>query len=193
MRRRLDIACGLIHEPRILFLDEPTTGLDLESRAVLWREVERLASDGGLTILLTTHYLEEVDRLANRLAIVDGGRVVTEGTPDELKRTLRGDRVSVELEDETRGEAAAALLDGLEATTAPPVREGSVVHVQVAEGARAVPAVVSALEAKDLHVVQISLSRPTLDDVYLELTGHSFDHTEKPEPPPSRFGGGRRR
>ena len=90
MRRRLDVAMGLIHRPQVLFLDEPTTGLDPESRAVMWKEVKRLA-DGGLTLLLTTHYLEEADQLAQRLAIVDGGRIVTEGTPDELKERLRGD------------------------------------------------------------------------------------------------------
>ena len=97
MQRRLDVALGLMHRPAVLFLDEPTTGLDPESRAAMWQEIARMASGEGLTVLLTTHYLEEADRLANRLAIVDRGRVVTSGTPDELKGELRGDAVHVEL------------------------------------------------------------------------------------------------
>jgi ABC-type multidrug transport system ATPase subunit len=97
MQRRLDVALGLMHRPAVLFLDEPTTGLDPESRAAMWQEIARLAGGEGMTVLLTTHYLEEADRLASRLAIVDRGRVVTSGTPDELKGELRGDAVQVEL------------------------------------------------------------------------------------------------
>ena len=115
MQRKLDVALGLLHRPRVLFLDEPTTGLDPEARAEVWEEVGRLARE-GLTILLTTHYLEEADRLARRLAIVDRGRVVAEGTPEELKAELHGDAIQVELrEADAGGRAAAALerLDGL--------------------------------------------------------------------------------
>src|SRR5262245_22367555 len=103
MQRRLDVALGLVNRPRVLFLDEPTTGLDPEARTELWREIERLAGEEEMTILLTTHYLEEADRLAARLAIVDRGRVVAEGTPDELKRELRGDTVQVELLESANG------------------------------------------------------------------------------------------
>jgi ABC-2 type transport system ATP-binding protein len=99
MRRRLDVAMGLLHRPRVLFLDEPTTGLDPEARADMWREIEQLAADEGMTILLTTHYLEEADRLASRLAIVDRGRVVAEGSPDQLKRELRGELADPSLDD----------------------------------------------------------------------------------------------
>ena len=99
MQRRLDIAMGLIHRPRVLFLDEPTTGLDPEVRADMWAEIAHLSGSEGLTILLTTHYLEEADRLAGRLAIVDHGRIVAEGTPNELKGELRGDAIQVELDD----------------------------------------------------------------------------------------------
>jgi len=101
MKRRLDVAMGLVHRPKILVLDEPTTGLDPESRAVMWRELERLAKEHGMTILVTTHYLEEADRLCDRLAIVDGGLIVAEGTPRELKGTLRGDMVQVEIAPDT--------------------------------------------------------------------------------------------
>jgi ABC-2 type transport system ATP-binding protein len=108
MQRRLDIALGLVHRPKVLFLDEPTTGLDPEARAELWREIERLAEDHEMTILLTTHYLEEADRLASRLVIVDCGRLVAEGSPDELKRELHGDTVQVELVASSNGDAVAA-------------------------------------------------------------------------------------
>ena len=99
MQRKLDVALGLVHRPRVLFLDEPTTGLDPEARADLWNEVGRLSGDEGLTVLLTTHYLEEADRLADQLAIVDHGKIVAEGTPEALKAELRGDSVQVELVD----------------------------------------------------------------------------------------------
>ena len=98
MKRRLDVAMGLVHSPQVLFLDEPTTGLDPEARAAMWEELERLAAAERLTILLTTHYLEEADRLARRVAIVSRGKVVVEGSPEELKRELRGDAVTVELD-----------------------------------------------------------------------------------------------
>ena len=109
MKRRLDVGLGLIHRPRVLYLDEPTTGLDPEARAAMWAELERLAKRETLTVLLTTHYLEEADKLADRLAIVSQGKVVVEGTPEELKHRLRGDAVTVELEDGQTAEAAAVL------------------------------------------------------------------------------------
>ena len=112
MQRKLDVAMGLVHRPRVLFLDEPTTGLDPEARAELWAEIARLADTDGLTILLTTHYLEEADRLASRIAIVDRGRVVASGTPDDLKAELRGDAVLVELRDAESSRVAAAALAG---------------------------------------------------------------------------------
>jgi ABC-2 type transport system ATP-binding protein len=141
MRRRLDIALGMIHRPRVLFLDEPTTGLDPEARVAMWHEVSRLAQAESLTILLTTHYLEEADQLADRLAIVSQGRVVVEGTPVELKARLQGDAVHVELENG---------------------------HVEQA------PAILSALESAGIGVASVSVSRPSLDDVYLHYTGRDF-------------------
>jgi ABC-2 type transport system ATP-binding protein len=172
MRRRLDVAMGLIHRPEVLFLDEPTTGLDPESRAVMWKEVRRLAQ-GGLTLLLTTHYLEEADQLAQRLAIVDGGRIVAAGTPDELKGRLRGDVVSVELTDRGRAAEAEAVLRGQEEVAGVMV-DGSRLYAQVGHGARAVPALLGALEKAGLDVAQVALSRPSLDDVYLTATGHAY-------------------
>jgi len=172
MRRRLDIALGLVHRPRVLFLDEPTTGLDPESRAVMWREVERLAAE-GLTILLTTHYLEEADQLARRLAIVDSGRIVVVGTPEELKGGLRGDQVALELRDSAALDAAERAL-----RAAPDVhsvlRDGSTLYAFVPNGARALPQLVQAVERAGAQIAQASLQRPSLDEVYLAATGRAF-------------------
>jgi ABC-2 type transport system ATP-binding protein len=175
MKRRLDLAMGLVHRPAVLFLDEPTTGLDPESRAVVWREVRRLAA-GGLTLLLTTHYLEEADQLAARLAIVDQGRVVAAGMPAELKAGLYGERLSVELADAARAAAGAEVLRGL-AEVAGVIADGPRLYAQVAaatDAARALPQALAALERAGLGVARVSLSRPSLDDVYLTATGHAF-------------------
>jgi ABC-2 type transport system ATP-binding protein len=178
MRRRLDVAMGLIHRPEVLFLDEPTTGLDPESRSLMWKEVRRLA-EGGLTLLLTTHYLEEADQLAQRLAIVDGGQIVATGTPDELKGQLRGDVVSVELADRSRTSEAELVLRGQEDVSRVLVDAGRL-YAQVAHGARAVPVLLAALEKAGLDVAQVSLSRPSLEDVYLTATGHAYREEGEP-------------
>lgn len=178
MKRRLDVALGLIHRPQILFLDEPTTGLDPESRAVMWSEIGRLA-DSGLTVLLTTHYLEEADRLAQRLAIVDAGRIVAEGTPSELKRRLGRDRIVFELARAEQLPAALALLraqPGLEGHEG----RGRSLSVQVESGPRAIPALVAALEAAGCEVSEVATRRPSLDDVYLQATGLRFDERDAP-------------
>ncbi|HEY7215269.1 MAG TPA: ATP-binding cassette domain-containing protein, partial [Thermoanaerobaculia bacterium] len=172
MKRRLDVAMGLVHQPEVLFLDEPTTGLDPESRAVMWKEVRRLSQE-GLTLLLTTHYLEEADQLAQRLAIVDGGRIVAAGTPEELKGQLRGDVVSVDLADRGRLSEAELVLRGLEDVSGVVV-DGPRLYARVAHGARAVPALLAALEKAGLAVSQVALARPSLDDVYLTATGHAY-------------------
>jgi ABC-2 type transport system ATP-binding protein len=173
MQRRLDIAMALVHRPQVLFLDEPTTGLDPEVRAEMWREIERLARDEGLTILLTTHYLEEADRLAADLAIVDRGRVVAGGPPERLKAELRGDSIHVELALAANGAVHAALepLDGIREL----VIDGTSLHARADEGARAVPLVLGALEASGLDVASVTISRPSLDDVYLRHAGRSFE------------------
>jgi ABC-2 type transport system ATP-binding protein len=172
MQRRLDVALGLVHSPQVLFLDEPTTGLDPEVRADLWREIERLAREEEMTILLTTHYLEEADRLASRVAIVDRGRVVAEGSPDELKSELRGDTVQVELVELTNGHAVGAVqrLPGVSELSL----DGHVLRARVDNGAAAIPSVISVLEQGGLRVASATIARPSLDDVYLRHAGRPF-------------------
>jgi ABC-2 type transport system ATP-binding protein len=177
MQRRLDIAMGLVHRPQVLFLDEPTTGLDPEVRAAMWTEIARLQREEGLTILLTTHYLEEADQLASSLAIVDRGRVVAQGSPDELKASLEGDAVQVELEDRNaNGNVSAALarVDGLRDVTV----DGRTLHARAPDGGRAVPAVLAALDAHAIPVASVKVARPSLDDVYLRFAGRSFAAAE---------------
>ncbi|MFJ1607508.1 ATP-binding cassette domain-containing protein [Streptomyces sp. NPDC088253] len=180
MRRRLDVALGLVHRPEVLFLDEPTTGLDPEARTAMWDEIARLAGDEGLTILLTTHYLEEADRLAERIAIVDRGRVVVEGTPDALKGELRGDAVHVELR-ENLGDAGRTLLNGA-LTGLPGVREalfdGRRVSVRADDGAAAMPALLGVLERAGVGVAAATVARPSLDDVYLRYAGRRYAEAE---------------
>jgi ABC-2 type transport system ATP-binding protein len=172
MRRRLDIALGLVHRPRVLFLDEPTTGLDPEARVAMWSEVSRLAESEALTILLTTHYLEEADQLADRLSIVSQGKVVVEGTPAALKAGLRGDAVHVELENGALDDAQRVIA-GVGARPEQVV-DGRTIVSRVTNGARELPGILSALENAGIAVASVSLSRPTLDDVYLHYTGREF-------------------
>jgi ABC-2 type transport system ATP-binding protein len=176
MQRRLDVALGLIHRPAALFLDEPTTGLDPESRAAMWREISRLAGDEGLTVLLTTHYLEEADRLAARLAIVDHGRVVASGTSDSLKGELHGDVVRATLPAGASAAAVRSALAGL-----PEVRDvfvtGREVSARSDDGAAAVPVVLAALERAGTSAVSVAVARPSLDEVYLRHTGRSYSET----------------
>jgi ABC-2 type transport system ATP-binding protein len=179
MRRRLDIALGLVHRPHVLFLDEPTTGLDPEARVVMWSEVSRLAEAESLTILLTTHYLEEADQLAGRLAIVSKGKVVVEGTPTELKAGLSGDAVHVELENGAVPEAKRVLA-GVGAQPEQ-VLDGKTIVSRVENGGRALPGIISALENAGIAVASVSLSRPSLDDVYLHFTGRDFASEDRGE------------
>ncbi|HEX7746020.1 MAG TPA: ATP-binding cassette domain-containing protein [Micromonosporaceae bacterium] len=182
MARKLDVAIGLMHRPAVLFLDEPTTGLDPEARAEMWIEIERLASGEGTgeqtTVLLTTHYLEEADRLADRLAIVDRGRVVVEGSPDELKSALRGDRVHVELAEKGDAGRAAPLVGNLDGLSYPTV-EGPSLIARAQHGAAAVPAVLAALDDAGVPVASVTVARPSLDDVYLSHVGRTFKEDDK--------------
>ncbi len=171
MRRRIDLALGLVHRPRLMYLDEPTTGLDPASRRNVWEEIERLQAD-GVTILLTTQYLEEADRLADRVAIIDHGSLVAEGTPDELKRALGGDVIEIELSDHGGAEAAARALEG-DVTV-----DGDRVRLAVADGPARVPEVVGRLQGQGIALEGLSLARPTLDDVFLDLTGRRLDPKE---------------
>jgi ABC-2 type transport system ATP-binding protein len=174
MARKLDVAIGLVHRPRVLFLDEPTTGLDPEARAELWTEIGRMAGDDAMTVLLTTHYLDEADRLADRLAIVDHGSVALEGTPDELKNELHGDVLQVELESPEKAARASVELEGLDGLS-DMMADGSTVRARSAAGARVVPHVFAALDARGLAVVSATVARPSLDDVYLRHVGRALE------------------
>jgi ABC-2 type transport system ATP-binding protein len=178
MQRKLDIAMGLIHRPQVLFLDEPTTGLDPEARAELWEEIARLSQSEGLTILLTTHYLEEADRLARRLAIVDRGRVVIEGTPEGLKGELHGDSVEIELPDvhgENRIRGALGHVPGIRDIAI----DEYLIHARADQGATALPVMLAALEADGIRALSVKVSRPSLEDVYLRYTGRTFRQAEE--------------
>ncbi|MDQ6691280.1 MAG: ATP-binding cassette domain-containing protein [Candidatus Dormibacteraeota bacterium] len=172
-RRRLDIGIGLMHGPALLFLDEPTTGLDPQSRARLWDEVRRLR-DEGTSIFLTTHYLEEADALCDRLAIIDHGRIVAEGTPDALKRQVAGDVITIGV-----GAEQARALELLRAQ--PFVREAgaeeSLLRLYVDRGEVAMPAILRALDGAGITLLTISFTRPSLDDVFLRQTGRSLRET----------------
>src|SRR5436190_5042667 len=173
MQRRLDLAMGLVHRPQVLFLDEPTTGLDPEVRARIWEQIRSLSRDQGLTILLTTHVLEEAGELAARISIADAGRVVIEGTPAELKSQLRGDSVHVQLADPgTNGNAVHALarVAGLREVQA----DGAALHARADDAARAVPLVIAALEEAGASVASVTAARPSLDEVYLRHTGRAY-------------------
>jgi ABC-2 type transport system ATP-binding protein len=177
MKRRLDVALALVHNPQILFLDEPTTGLDPEIRAEMWEEISRLTA-GGMTVLLTTHYLEEADRLASNLAIVDRGKVVAEGSPDELKRELQGDAIHVELGEGVDEATARAALNGGIAGVGEIQITGREMHARAQDGARSVPGVLAALENAGIAVASVTVARPSLDDVYLRYTGRTFSAAE---------------
>lgn len=178
MARKLDVAIGLMHRPQVLFLDEPTTGLDPEARAELWLELERMTSAENLTVLLTTHYLDEADRLADRLAIVDHGRVVAGGTPEELKNGLRGDAVVVELSPDADPFAGLAALQRVDA-----LREvggdGRTLRARSDSGAATLPQALAALEAAGVAVASATVARPSLDDVYLRHTGRTFTRAQE--------------
>ena len=171
MARKLDVAIGLMHRPQVLFLDEPTTGLDPEARAEMWAELESMAIHERMTVLLTTHYLEEADRLAARLAIVDRGKVVVEGTPEELKNALHGDAVFVELAPGTDPAAAMTVASGVLREV---LLDGRTIRGRADVGAAALPLVLAALDEGHLPVASATVARPSLDDVYLSHTGHTL-------------------
>ena len=169
MRRRLDLAAALVHNPDVLFLDEPTTGLDPVSRAKVWEEVRRLNDELGVTIFLTTQYLEEADNLADRIGIIDDGKIVAEGTPEELKRSVGQDLVVVSTSGELNG--VVDRLRGLEAVEKADARGGELT-IATPDGSRVVGRVAVALEEAGVGVERLTLRTPTLDDVFLEVTGN---------------------
>ncbi|OXM65273.1 ATP-binding cassette domain-containing protein [Amycolatopsis vastitatis] len=176
-RRRLDIALGLIHSPGLVFLDEPSTGLDPQSRANLWEHIRRLRADQGVTVFLTTHYLDEADALSDRLIVIDDGRIVAEGAPDALKARVNGDRVEVGVEPEQATDAAeiAGRLTGARELSV----DGGEVRFRVPRGDVALPELLRALDAKNIAMLSVQVHRPTLDDVFLTLTGRSLREAEE--------------
>jgi ABC-2 type transport system ATP-binding protein len=172
MQRKLDLALGRLHRPSVLFLDEPTAGLDPEARVDLWSEIERLAADEGITVLLTTHYLDEADRLAGSLAIVDHGRIVAAGTPDELKSDLHGDTVHIALARSIETDVRTTLerIDGVSDVRS----DGQTVRARARNGAAVVPIALAAL-AEHGSVTSVTVAQPSLDDVYLRYAGRTFE------------------
>ena len=172
MKRRLDLAMALVHEPRILFLDEPTTGLDPQSRAALWEEVARLAHDEGITVFLTTQYLEEADALADRIGIIDRGKIVAEGSPAKLKAEIGSPSVAVQPVDPDSGERLAELLSRFGV----PQRNGrGTVTVQLPGGESELAEIVRVLDSNHLRVESLQLHQPSLDDVFLAKTGRKLE------------------
>jgi ABC-2 type transport system ATP-binding protein len=170
-KRRLDIALGLVHAPALVFLDEPTTGLDPQSRANMWSHVRRLRDDLDTTVFLTTHYLEEADALCDRILIIDSGRIVAEGTPEELKSRISGDLVTIEVDDDpAAARAALEVLEGVRETST----SGRVLRVVVDSGGQVLLGIMRAMDAASVPIASIQLARPTLDDVFLTLTGRSL-------------------
>jgi len=177
MKRRLQLITALIHRPRILFLDEPTSGLDVQTRTKIWEYLKQLNSE-GLTIFMTTHYLEEADQLSHRVAIMDHGRIVVSGSPSELKETLHGDVLTLEFSDGTAD--LTPFLSRIE-DVAEVVRSGGAYRLKLPKVETALPGIVASVAAKGLKIKQMSLTKPTMDQVFLEVTGRSMRDAEEPQ------------
>lgn len=175
MRRRLELACGLINYPRLLFLDEPTLGLDVQTRTAVWQYIRTLKEEYGMTLFVTTHYLEEADSLCDRIAIIDHGHIVKIGTPSQLKESVGGDVIVVGVKeaqpDITSDIASVATVRGVK-------KQDTDYRIKTENGEEAAPRIMDMIRSKGLHVTKISLSRPTLDEAYLELTGRTLREEE---------------
>jgi ABC-2 type transport system ATP-binding protein len=175
MRRRLELASGLINYPRLLFLDEPTLGLDVQTRAAVWKYIKTLKEEYGMTLFMTTHYLEEADSLCDRIAIIDHGHIIKIGTPDELKQSIGGDVIVLGLReaepDISKDIAGIKLVKEVK-------KNGNIYRIKAAQGEDASPEIMDLVRSKGLHVIKISLTLPTLDEAYLELTGRTIREEE---------------
>lgn len=172
-RRRLDVAMGLVHNPGLVFLDEPSTGLDPQSRANLWEHIRRLRDDLGTTVFLTTHYMDEADLLCDRILVIDEGEIVSRGTPDELKRSVSGDSVSLTFPHPDNAAVVAEIASRLDGASEA-VIEGTEVRFQVPDGASVLPGLLRGMVDSDIELTGVEVHRPTLDDVFLTLTGRSL-------------------
>jgi ABC-2 type transport system ATP-binding protein len=171
-RRRLDIVMGLIHDPKLIFLDEPTTGLDPQARANLWQHIRSLR-DRGATIFLTTHYLDEADALCDRILVIDHGKIVAAGTPDALKQQVSGDAVRISLVDAVQAPAVTKIVRELEGATAFET-DGDVVGFRIPRGGSVLPGLLRQIDAQGIELAGVEVHRPTLDDVFLTMTGRSL-------------------
>jgi ABC-2 type transport system ATP-binding protein len=179
-RRRLDVAIGLVHRPELLFLDEPSTGLDPHNRANLWEHILRMRQQYGTTIFMTTHYLDEADTMAERVMVIDHGKVIADDTATKLKDNLAGDRITIATPDEADARRAAGIAERIpahhEITLA-----GATVNVRVPQGSALLPEFLRSLDASSIRVLSAEVKRPTLDDVFLALTGRSLRESESPD------------
>jgi ABC-2 type transport system ATP-binding protein len=175
MRRRLELACGLINRPKILFLDEPTLGLDVQTRAATWEYIRRLKEEYGMTIFMTTHYLEEADALCDRIAIIDHGKIIVVGTPGELKDSLGGDIITISIKEE---EDVTDIIKSIE-NVKDIRKENDAYRVKAAYGEVTAPLLIEALRRRGFTVTRLSLTEPTLNDVYLEYTGRAIRDSEE--------------
>jgi ABC-2 type transport system ATP-binding protein len=187
MRRRLDLAASLIGRPNVLFLDEPTTGLDPRSRQGMWKVIEELVAE-GTTVLLTTQYLEEADQLANRIVVLDHGNVIAKGTSNELKSQVGGDRIEIVVDRVSDLAKTAELINGIGSAPATIEEVTKTVLLPVSGGSKAIVDVVRKLDENNIAIADIALRRPTLDDVFLSLTGHITEATPTLDAPKGRRG-----
>ena len=172
-RRRLDVALGLVHRPELLFLDEPSTGLDPQNRANIAAHIERLHAEYGTTMVLTTHYLEEADRLADRVVIIDHGLIIADDTPERLRTSLVGDRLDLRVVEASDAPQVATAIEGLDGTMSVAI-DGSGVQARVVGAPAVVPGLLKALDESGVEVASVEAIRATLDDVFLHLTGRSL-------------------